>query len=133
MPYAPKVKNRAGEIYAEGITNAATFESRGIKGSALAQAEGIERRAAGFASGIETAGAKIAGGISKLGEAWQNAAVERKAEAAKWDTSLGKIGALQSLGYLSPHDADALGLQRRISPMGGTAAGRRLAIVFAGD
>jgi hypothetical protein len=80
MPYSPKVKNKSGEIYAEGIANAADFESRGIKGSAAYQAEGIERRAAGFASGIETAGVKIAGGIRDAGEIFEQRRLEKAAE-----------------------------------------------------
>ena len=51
---------------------------------------------------------KLQAGSGTSGEVFQQRQLEKAAEAAKWNTSLGKIGALQSLGYLSPHDADAL-------------------------
>jgi hypothetical protein len=34
MPYQPRVQNRAGDIYAEGITQAGKYQAQGIYDSA---------------------------------------------------------------------------------------------------
>jgi hypothetical protein len=56
MPYQPRVQNRAGDIYAEGITQAGKYQAQGIYDSANSIARGIKSAGVDLATGLEKAG-----------------------------------------------------------------------------
>jgi hypothetical protein len=97
MPYRPRVENRAGEIYAGGIKNAAAYEAAGIKESGAL-----------IAKGIKVAGSELGAGIEKAGDIWARQAEQKKAEADLWSALNTKIDTMGHYGYITGRDADAL-------------------------
>jgi hypothetical protein len=97
VPYDPKIKNRAGAIYGQGIKTAAAYEAAGIR-------EG----AAGIAKGIKLAGSEFGAGIEKAGDVWARQAAQKKADADLWSALNTKIDTYGKMGFLTGRDADAL-------------------------
>ena len=112
MAYNPGVVNRSGEIYGQGVTEAAKAQAEGMVGAARTKAAIAQQNAQNWAQTIQGLGQSVAGAITKGVDSWQQQSQER-------DYLKAGMEGLASQGVVSPDVMDkftkgSLGAQRAI-------------------